>query len=101
MQNLIFLIRLESKQLGAKSRAFQEYHRLNSESMLVLKKDSFVDKKGLMMTILSIKPLGKLAVDLICDKTLKRSYIMSLAERRLQQNLSLSKSYMLGEFNTI
>ena len=87
------------KAIRADPQAFEEYNRLCLESMLVRKKDNFVDKKRLMITIL--RSLNKHAVDLPCDKRLKRSDIMCLTETQLQQDLSLSESYMLEEFNMI
>ena len=69
--------------------------------MLVLKKDYFVDKKWLIIKLVNIRSLNKNTVDLACHKRLKRSDIICLTETQLQQNLSLSKSYMLEEFNII
>lgn len=65
--------------------------------MLVIKKDNFVDKNRLMITILSIRSLNKDAVDLACYKRLKRSDIKCLTETQFQQDLS----YILEEFNLI
>ena len=65
--------------------------------MLVIKKDNFVDKNRLMITIPSIRSLNKHAVDLACYKRRKRSDIMCLAETQFQQDLS----YILEEFNMI
>ena len=69
--------------------------------MLMLKKDNFADKTGLMITLPNIRSLNKHAVDLACDKSLKRNDIICLTETQLKLNLSLSKSYMLEEFNLI
>ena len=69
--------------------------------MLILKKDYFVDKKWLIIKLVNIRSLNKNTVDLACHKRLKRSDIICLTETQLQQNLSLSKSYMLEEFNII
>ena len=88
------------KAIRANPRVLEECNRLLSEIILVIKKDNFVDKNGLMITLLNIRSLNKYAVDLSCDKILKRSDIC-LTENQLQQNLSLSKSYMLDEFNMI
>ena len=89
------------KAIRVNPRILEDCNRLLSEIMLVIKKDNFVNRNGLMITLLNIRSLNEHAVDLSFDKILKRNDIICLTENQLQQNLSLSKSYMLEEFNMI
>ena len=96
-EGLYILDSFTVKTVRANPRALEEYNRLLSESMLV----NFIDKKGLMITLLDIKSLNKYAVDLVCNERLKRGDIICSTETRIQQNLSLSKSHMLEKSNMI
>ena len=63
-EGLYVLDSLTFKAIRANPRVLDEYNGPRSESMLVVRKENLVDKKGLMITLLNIRFLNKHAIDL-------------------------------------